>query len=70
MGKVLVVDDDINQGRALALGLSLEGFDVRTAIDGLTALSLLAADPAEIAIVDLMLPGMNGMELSRQLRAN
>ncbi len=68
MGKVLVVDDDLNQGRALALGLRLEGFEVRTAINGQAALSLLAADAAEIAIVDLMLPGMNGMELSRQLR--
>lgn len=69
MGKVLVVDDDMNQGRALALGLRLEGFEVRTATNAEAALSLLAAEPAELAIVDLMLPGMNGMELSRQLRA-
>ncbi|HWL89292.1 MAG TPA: response regulator [Polyangiaceae bacterium] len=65
--KVLVVDDEVNQGRALALGLKLEGFEVTTALDAEGALASLAQSPADIAIVDLMLPGINGIELSRRL---
>ncbi len=64
---VLVVDDEVNQGRALALGLKLEGFEVVTALDAEAALAMLAEAPADIAIVDLMLPGINGIELSRRL---
>jgi len=65
--KVLVVDDEVNQGRALALGLRLEGFDVSTALDAEEALTSLTETPANIAILDLMLPGINGIELARRL---
>ncbi|WP_394827077.1 response regulator [Pendulispora albinea] len=65
--KVLVVDDEVNQGRALALGLRLEGFEVTTALDAEAALASLLVSPADIAIVDLMLPGINGIELARRL---
>ena len=67
--KVLVVDDEVNQGRALALGLRLEGFEVTTALDAEAALASLLITPADIAIVDLMLPGINGIELARRLSA-
>lgn len=67
--KILIVDDQANQGRALAIGLRLEGFEVATALEGEAALKHLAAEPADIAIVDLMLPGINGLELARRLHA-
>jgi len=65
--KVLVVDDEVNQGRALALGLRLEGFEVTTVLDAESALASLALSPADVAILDLMLPGINGIELARRL---
>jgi DNA-binding response OmpR family regulator len=65
--RILVVDDEANQGRALAIGLRLEGFDVATALDAEAALTQLVDKPADVAIVDLMLPGINGLELARRL---
>jgi DNA-binding response OmpR family regulator len=67
LAKVLVVDDEVNQARALEIGLRLEGFEVSSALEAETALRTLATDPADIAIVDLMLPGRNGLELAREL---
>lgn len=67
MAKVLVVDDEVNQARALEIGLRLEGFDVVSAHEAETALRCLEKDPVDVAIVDLMLPGRNGIELAREL---
>jgi len=64
----LIVDDEENQVRALAIGLRLEGFDVSTAREAQGALRVLEQDPADIAIVDLMMPGTNGIEFARTLR--
>jgi DNA-binding response OmpR family regulator len=69
VAKVLVVDDEVNQARALEIGLRLEGFEVTSALEAETALRSLATDPVDIAIVDLMLPGRNGIELARELHA-
>lgn len=66
--KVLVVDDDANQGRSLAIGLRLEGFEVVTTLAAEAAMILSDRYEFDAAIVDLMLPGVNGIELARQLR--
>ncbi len=68
MARVLIVDDEENQVRALAIGLRLEGFDVSTAREAEAALAALALESADIAIIDLMMPGINGIELARKLR--
>lgn len=68
MTRVLVVDDEENQVRVLAMGLRLEGFDVASAGDATDALAELATRPADIAIIDLMMPGTNGIELARMIR--
>lgn len=52
----------------MAIGLRVEGFDVETACDADSALSLLAAGPFDLAIVDLMMPGTNGIQLARTVR--
>ena len=65
---VLIVDDDPNQSRSLAIGLRLEGFQVTAICDGEAALALVDAGDFDAAIVDLMLPGVNGIELARQMR--
>ena len=68
MQRILVVGDEENQVRVLATGLRLEGFRVRGADTADRALELLAEEAADLALVDLMMPGTNGLELARQLR--
>jgi DNA-binding response OmpR family regulator len=68
MPRVLVVDDEPNHVRVLSIGLKLEGFDVTTAQDAVSALASLEAAPADLAIVDLMMPGTSGIELARIVR--
>ena len=68
MARVLVVDDEENQVRVLAIGLRLEGFDVSTARSADAALEALASEPVDVAIVDLMMPTYNGLDLARQMR--
>ena len=68
MSRVLVVDDEENQVRVLAIGLRLEGFEVLTARSADTAFDVLAREQVDIAILDLMMPGTNGLELARQVR--
>lgn len=68
MPRVLVVDEQASQARVMAIGLRIEGFDVETAATSAEALDRLAAVPFELAIVDLMLPGTNGIQLARIVR--
>ncbi len=68
MARILIVDDEANQVRSLTIGLRLEGFEVAVARDADSALQMLEEYPADIAILDLMMPGTNGMELARKLR--
>jgi DNA-binding response OmpR family regulator len=66
--KVLVVDGEAAQAYVLAAGLRIEGFDVETARDAEAALRAMASDTFDLAIVDLMLPGTNGIQLARTIR--
>lgn len=66
--RVLVVDDVANHARVTAIGLRVEGFDVDVAPDSDTALRMLSEHPYELAMVDLMMPGTNGMQLCRMMR--
>src|ERR1700730_15266203 len=66
---VLVVDDD--PGARLLIGSALEvaGFRVHTAADGKSAMSEFAAHPADCVVLDVVMPGMNGFDVCRALRA-
>lgn len=66
--RVLVVDDVANHARVTAIGLRLEGFDVEIAPESDAALRMLDEHPFEIAMVDLMMPVTNGMQLTRLIR--
>ena len=66
--KLLVVDDEANHARVMAIGLRIEGFEVETAHDAESALAQLRAQPFDLAIVDLMMPGTNGIQLARLVR--
>lgn len=66
--RILVVDDEDNHRKSLAIGLKLEGYRVFEAADAEAALALLAREPVDLALVDLMMPGVNGLGLARRLR--
>ena len=61
--RLLLVEDTERLAQSLAQGLREEGIDVRPAATGAAALSALAADPPDIAILDLGLPDLDGMEV-------
>jgi CheY-like chemotaxis protein len=67
--RILVVDDNVDAVESLALLLRLDGHQVRSACDGQSALEAAQAEPPEVAILDLGMPGMDGYELARRLRA-
>jgi DNA-binding response OmpR family regulator len=69
MQRVLVVDDDPAITSVLKRGLSYSGFAVDTASSGTEGLELARDRPPDVAVLDIMLPGMDGLELLRRLRA-
>ena len=66
--RILIVDDEANQRRALSISLRMEGYEVLEAADGQQALETLQNDEADIVVADLMMPRVDGLELSRRLR--
>ncbi len=66
--RVAVVDDDRMIREMLELGLSREGFEVRTAADGLAALDVVRGFDPEIIILDIMMPKIDGLALLPRLR--
>jgi two-component system response regulator MprA len=68
-GRVLIVDDDRAIRESLARALELDGYEVSLAPDGATALATIRADRPDMAIVDLMMPNVDGLTLCRVLRA-
>ena len=69
MTRVLVVEDEESYSDALAYMLRKEGFDVAIAADGNAALAEFDRGGADVVLLDLMLPGLPGTEVCRQLRA-
>ena len=68
--RILVVDDNIDAADTLATLLRLDGHEVRTAANAPAALVAAAELRPEIAFLDIGLPGMNGYDLARRLRAD
>jgi len=66
--RALVVDDEPSLTRVVAGYLEHEGFVVTTAPDGEQALAAARADPPDVVVLDVMLPGIDGIEVCRQLR--
>jgi DNA-binding response OmpR family regulator len=66
--RILIVDDEENHRKSLAIGLRLDGWSVLEAEEGEAALRVLDANEVDMAIVDLMMPGINGLELARRIR--
>jgi two-component system chemotaxis response regulator CheY len=71
MGKViLVVDDSATVRKFVTASLTMQGFDVIAACDGMDALEKLPSRTFDLAITDLNMPNMDGFELIRSLREN
>src|SRR5688572_7980848 len=66
---ILVIDDNPINLKLLRLALKVEGYDVQTAVDAESALAILASFRPRLILMDLQLPGMDGLELTRRLKA-
>jgi DNA-binding response OmpR family regulator len=69
MARVLVVDDDLTVREVVVTYLRAAGYDVGEAADGESALAELRAERADLLVLDLMLPGIDGLEVCRRIRA-
>jgi DNA-binding response OmpR family regulator len=66
--RVLIVEDDPNVSEVVARYLEREGYLVETVADGAVGLERALAEPPDLVVLDLMLPGVGGLEVCRRLR--
>jgi two-component system, OmpR family, response regulator MprA len=69
-GRVLIVEDDVDIADVLRRSLRNEGYEVRTSADGVEALDVAAGFVPDLVVLDLGLPGMDGVEVCRRLRSD
>jgi len=67
--KILLVDDEQEFVTTLAERLELRGMDVEIATDGEMALGLVETDPPQVVVLDVMMPGLSGMEVLERIKA-
>jgi len=68
--RIVIVEDEADMAELIAMRLQREHYEVTVCNDGLDALGVIVADPPDLVILDLMLPGMSGKEITTRLRAN
>lgn len=66
--KLLLVDDEKDFVDTLAERLQLRGFQVLTAIDGESALRIIENDPPQLVVLDIMMPGLSGLDVLQQIK--
>ncbi|MFA7061047.1 MAG: response regulator, partial [Pedobacter sp.] len=69
-GTILVVDDDATILHVLVAILECEGFAVMPALSGKIALSAIDISPPDLILLDILMPGLDGFEVCRRLKAN
>lgn len=69
-GRVLLIEDEANIAEAIRFILSRDGCEVEVATDGRSGLARLAVALPDLLVLDLMLPGMSGLEILTSLRAD
>ncbi|MDQ3298632.1 MAG: ATP-binding protein [Myxococcota bacterium] len=69
-GRILIVDDNVDAGELLAELLRIVGYDVTFRSDGAAALEIVGVTRPDVAVLDIGLPGLDGYELARRLRAD
>ncbi len=67
--RILVVDDDELIAASVRRSLTYDGYDVTVTHDGASAIELVRSQPPDLIVLDLMLPGVDGIEVCRRLRA-
>ena len=67
--RILIIEDDEAILKFLRRGLAYEGYQVDTATEGHSGLALARDNPPDLVVLDLMLPGIDGLEVCRRLRA-
>jgi DNA-binding response OmpR family regulator len=70
LGTILVVDDDADIRRFVEMNLRLEGYRVMSAADGAMALAMASTDVPDLVLLDVMMPGVDGIEVTRRLRSD
>ena len=68
--RVLIVDDNPTNLKLVAYLVKANGYEVETAGDAEAALAAIRANPPKVVLMDLQLPGVDGLELTRQLKAD
>jgi DNA-binding response OmpR family regulator len=68
-GTVLVIDDDPVIVKLLEVNFEMEGYQVLTALDGEAGLRRVDQDRPDVVVLDVMMPGLDGLEVARRLRA-
>jgi len=66
---VLIVDDEEELAAVIAERLEFRGIKAQTALDGETALRIIESDPPNIVLLDLMMPGMSGLEILKKINS-
>ncbi len=69
MPRILIIEDEAEIAGYLRRGLALEGLTVDIAADGMVGLAAARENPPDLVVLDLMLPGIDGLEVARRLRA-
>jgi DNA-binding response OmpR family regulator len=70
MTEILIVDDEPTVRALLRDLLELEGHEVREAADGIAALDAMRSEPPDLVVLDIMMPGMSGIEVLHHVRAD
>ncbi len=68
MARILIVEDEEKLARMLELELTYEGYETEKALDGPTGLTMALSGRFDLVLLDIMLPGLSGMEVLRRLR--
>lgn len=68
-GRIMVIEDEPDIAEVIAYNLEREGYSVSTADNGQHGLDQVLREPPDLVLLDLMLPGMDGIEVCRQIRA-
>ncbi|MFK4227251.1 response regulator transcription factor [Streptomyces sp. NPDC019890] len=69
MARVLIADDDVDIRDLVAFKLTQSGHEVIAVEDGMAALKAARSEPVDVALLDIRMPGMSGLDVCRELRA-
>jgi DNA-binding response OmpR family regulator len=68
--RILLADDEPRLLHIVSMYLGMEGYDVRAVSDGEEALHAIETETFDLAVLDVMMPGLDGIEVCRRIRAN